>query len=41
MRKWGAILGGETLTYFTDTSMLMGKQKVAPIVGWYEAAYQI
>ena len=34
IRKWDAILGGRTLTYFADTSLLMGKQKVAPIAGW-------
>ena len=36
-RKWDAILGGGTLTSVVDTSLLMGKQKVAPIAGWYEA----
>ena len=25
MRKWDAILGGRTLTYFADTSLLMGE----------------
>ena len=40
-QKWDAILGNRTLTSFADTSMLMGKQKVAPIAGWDEAASQI
>ena len=40
-RKWGAILGGGTLTSFTDTSLLMGKKKVAPITGCDEAASQL
>ena len=34
-QKWDAILGGGTLNSFADTSLLMGKQKVATIVGWY------
>ena len=29
-RKWDAILGGGTLTFFEETSFLMVKQKVAP-----------
>ena len=29
-QKWDTILGGRTLTFFADTSLLMGKQKVAP-----------
>ena len=33
-RKWDAILGGGNLNSFKDTSLLMGKQKVAPIAGW-------
>ena len=40
-RKWGAVLGGGTLTSFADTSLIMGKQKVSPIADWDEAAYQI
>ena len=36
-RKWDAILGGGTLTSFIDTSLLRGKQKIAPILGWGEA----
>ena len=40
-RKWEAILGSGTLTYFSDMSLLMVKQKVAPISGWYEASYQL
>ena len=39
--KWDAILGGGTLTSFADTSILMGKQKGAPISGWDEAESQI
>ena len=31
--KWDAILGVGTLNSFTDMSLLMGKQKVAPIAG--------
>ena len=37
-RNWGTILGGGTLTSFADTSMLMGKKKVAPITGQDESA---
>ena len=40
-RKWDDILGGRTFTYFTDTSLIMGKQKVAPIAGWDESDYQL
>ena len=32
-RKWDAILGGDTLASFLNTSLLMGNQKVAPIAG--------
>ena len=34
-RKWGAIFGGVTFTYFADKRLLMGKQKFAPISCWY------
>ena len=34
MQSWG--WGG--LTYFTETSLLMGIQKVTPITAWDEAA---
>ena len=37
-RKWDVILGGGALTYFVETSLLIGKQKVAPIAVWDEAA---
>ena len=40
-RKWGAIMGGGTLNVFADMSLLMGKQKVAPIAGWDEAGSQL
>ena len=40
-KKWYAILGGSTLTSFADTSLLMGKQKAAPIAGWDEASHQL
>ena len=40
-RKWDAILQGGTLTSFADTSLLIGKQKVAPITGWDEAVSQL
>ena len=40
-RNWDMILGGGTFTYFSDTSLLMGKQKVTLIAGWYEAASQL
>ena len=40
-RKWDAILGGSTLTSSADTSLLMGKKKVSPITGWYEASSQL
>ena len=39
--EWYAILGGGTLTSFSDMSLLMGTQKVAPIAGWNEAASQL
>ena len=41
MRNWDAILGGGTLNSFADTSLLMGKQKFAPITGWDKAASQL
>ena len=41
MQKWDAILGGGTLTSFVNTSLLMEKQKFAPITGWDEVASQI
>ena len=40
-RKWDAILGCRTFIYFVDMSLLMGKQKVSPIAGWYKAKFQI
>ena len=40
-RKWDAILGGGTLNYFVESSLLMGEQKVAPIMGWDEALSQL
>ena len=40
-RKWDTILGGGTLTSFSDTSMMMGKKKVAPITGCDNAASQL
>ena len=40
-RKWDAILGGGTLTSFANTSLLMGKKKVAPITVWDEASSQL
>ena len=40
-RKWDVILGGGTLNSFLDMSLLMGKQKVAPIAGWDEEGSQI
>ena len=40
-QKWDAILGGSTLTSFADTSLLMGKHKVAPITRWDEASSQL
>ena len=39
--EWDAILGVGTLTSFTDTSLLMGNKKVAPIAGWDEALSQL
>ena len=39
-QKWDSILGGGTLTSFTDTILVMGKQKVAPIEGWDKAESQ-
>ena len=39
--KWYAILGDGTLTSFANTSLLMGKQKVAPIADWDEAVSQL
>ena len=40
-RKWYTIFWGSTLTSFTDTSLLMGKKKVAPITAWDEVASQL
>ena len=40
-RKWDAILGEGTLTYFSDKSLLVGKQNVAPIAVWDKASYQL
>ena len=40
-RKWDDILGGRNFTYFTDTSLIMGKQKVDPTAGWDQAASQL
>ena len=37
----GSDLGGGTLTSFADTSLLMGKQKVAPITIWDEVESQL
>ena len=37
-RNWDVILGGRTLNSFVNTSLLMGKQKVAPIVCWDNAS---
>ena len=36
--KWDVILEGGTLSSFLDTSLLMGKPKVAPIAGWDKTA---
>ena len=33
--------GGFILSSFADTSLFMGKQKVAPIAGWDEASSQL
>ena len=41
MQKWYAILGGGTLTSFKNTSLMVVKQKVAPISFWDEAATQL
>ena len=40
-RKWDAILGYGTLTSPADMRLLMGKQKVTPIVGWDKVASQM
>ena len=40
-RKWDAILVGSILKSFAEMILLMGKQKVTPIVVWGEAASQI
>ena len=42
-RKCNMILGGGggTLDYFSDTSMLMRKEKVTPIFGWVKVASQL
>ena len=34
-------MGGGTLTSFSYTSLLIGKQKVSPITGWDKAASQL
>ena len=40
-RKLDAILGGGTLTLFVEKSLLMEKQKVVTVAGWYKAASQL
>ena len=40
-RKWDTILRCGTLTSFADMSLMMGKQKVAPIAGWDKADSQL
>ena len=40
-RKWEYALGGDNLTSFADTSMLMTMQKVYPMMGWDEAKSQL
>ena len=35
-RNWDEIFGSAKLTYFVDTSLLMGKQKVSPTADWDE-----
>ena len=40
-RRWDDILGGGALMSFVDTSLLMEKQKVTPIMGWEAAAKQL
>ena len=39
--KVGCDLGGGTLTYSTDMSLLVGNHKVAPLVGWGKASSHI
>ena len=39
--KWDSILGSGTLNSFTDTSLVMGKQRVAPISGWDKEESQL
>ena len=31
MRRWDAVLGRGTLTSFSNTSLLLGRQKTAPV----------
>ena len=40
-RKLDAVLGGDTLALFSDTSLLMAKQKVSPVIDWDESTSQI
>ena len=40
-RKCNTILVGSTLTSFADTSLMMGKQKFAPITGCEKAPSQL
>ena len=40
-RWWDAILGGGTLTYFANTSLLLGQKKATPVVTWYKSTSQI
>ena len=40
-RKWDAILGGDALTSFADTSLLLAKQRVKPVTSWEAAEKQL
>ena len=34
-RLWKVVFGGGTLAYFSNTSLILGRQKVAPVEFWY------
>ena len=40
-RHWDAVFGRGTLTSFSCTRLLLGRQKVAPVESWDESASQI
>ena len=41
VRRWDAILGGDALTSFADTSLLLTKQRIEPLTIWEAAENQL